>query len=233
MRHRVFRIGARVLMTISVFALVAGSVLGVSRASAILQEVAETGLPGFLSLRADPLSPHWRNLTPGAEVHWLIEASLADADSSTLSLELRSEGPLVDAGAMQVSVTTCDVEFSRIDSVAAPICGGQANAVISDVRLSSIAQADHGEIFPLADLHTDSPRHLLVSLGVAPQAQMNNPAGMSMRVGVGLHASGESDPPGTPLTATGIDGMVFALLGGGIFTALTGTLLLNRARRQS
>lgn len=225
------------LIFVAVFVLSAGTILGVSRASAMLRDIAETGRQGFLSLRADPASPEWRDLKPGDRVYWQVEASLSDADSSALSLELRSDGELVNAGEMIVSVTTCDVEFLAGTPGSAPACGGQSSVVLANARLASIAQADRGDVFVLAELRAGSPRYLLVSLGVTASASSQAMAGTSMRVGVGLHASGDSDAenhePPLPLPNTGTDTAVLSLLGVGLATATAGALLLHRARRQA
>lgn len=232
-------VGAAVL-TVSTLTLVAGAALGVSRASALWHEVTETGTPGYLALRADPAAPDWHDLTPGDTLHWLIEASLADAQSSTLDLELRSEGPLVHTGQLHVAVAACTEPFSAPMHDAAPesfVCTGDASVVLAPIPLLAVAQPDRGERYPLARLYAGIPRYLLVTLHVPATADVHAMAGTAMRVGVGLHASGDAEasalPPPPTLVVTGADLSALGLLGVGLLGTASGAALLRSARRRS
>lgn len=233
------------LFTIAALALASSVALGVGRAAAMLGEVAETGRPGYLSLRSDPAQPHWQQVVPGQRMIWQLEASLSGAASSTLDLELRSEGALVDTGEMTVAVTSCTAEFAAAPGGgpgSAPTCAGTAAPVVTETALSTFADPLDTTLYPLARLYTGSPRYLLVTLGVPDTANAAEMAGTSMRVGVGLHASGDSpavDPSPTPspqpppeLAITGTDVTTLTLLAVGLLSAMGGSLLV-RARKRS
>jgi len=224
-------IGA-ICVTLAAGLLLAGAVLGVSRAAAVWHDVFETGRPGYLTLRADQVAPHWQDLSPGDRVNWQIEASLDDALSSTLDLEMRSDGSLVNTGEMLVSVTACTTGFDT--SNVTPRCTGNAATVLADTPPSEVAHADHGEIFSLARLHAGTPRYLLVTLSIPAAADAVHLSGSSMRVGVGLHASGDAatvDPNRPPkLAATGTDVLILLLLGLGLLGIIAGIMLLRKAR---
>lgn len=239
-RRRVFVTAGIAVFTVSVLALVAGTALGLSRASALWHEVTEAGMPGYLTLRADPAAPDWHDLAPGDTLRWLIEASLADAQSSTLDLELRSEGSLVHTGQIHVAVTACTepssgptIDVALVDLV----CAGDTSVVLAPTPLAAIAEPDRGEIYPLARLYAGLPRYLLVTLTVPATADVHAMAGTAMRVGVGLHASGDAEvspvPPPPTLVVTGADLSALSLLGIGLLGAATGAALLRSARRRS
>lgn len=235
-KTRVRKISALVIMVIALAMLTTGTTMGVDRAWAILHDIAETGKPGFLSLRADHVSPNWQNMQPGDEVHWQIEASLSDAVTSTLSLELRAEGELMHAGEMFVSVLACDREFMIENTSASHECATNVRNLLTYTRLSSIADPDRGEVFRLAELHASTPRYLLVTFRVSPWASPQEISEAQMRVGVGLHASGESatetSKTSEELVITGTDVSVLSLFGGGFIAMLAGVLLLSRGRSQ-
>lgn len=237
-RRPIGGVGTAVL-TASVLALIASAALGVNRASALLHEISETGLPGYLALHADPVAPNWQDLTPGDTVHWLMSASLSDAQTSSLDLELRSEGALVQAGELQVAVTACTEPFSSHGPGTTPgdfICESDASTVVEQTPLSAVAQPERGDLYALARLHAGAPRYLLVTLSVPETADLQAMAGTSMQVGVGLHASGDSDsstmPPPT-LVVTGADLYILGLLGVGLFGVVIGVALIRSARRHS
>lgn len=224
-----------------VFLLVsaAGSMAVVLRASAALEAVVETGRPGYLVLRSSPGAPQWTALRPGDTVHWLIEASLADAVESTLSIQLHADGPLIDADAMTVSVESCTTPFQQSDgSSSGPRCDGAGETVLTDGSLSAAA-GEQAEVYDLADLRRGTPRHVLVSLSVPPSADPQTVAGASARVGVGLHAEGDT-PPDTALAVTGADFagdlVALALLGGGLIglgLSLASWRRLRQAQRET
>lgn len=234
-RGRLRSLTGVICVTLAAGLLLAGSVLGISRAAAVWHEIFETGRPGYLTLRADQVAPHWQDLSPGDRVNWQIEASLDDAISSTLDLELRSDGSLVNTGEMLVSVTACTSDFDTSD--VNPRCTGDATTVLAETPLSAVAHADHGEIFSLARLHAGTPRYLLVTLSIPAAADAANMSGSSMRVGVGLHASGDSatvNPDRPPaLAATGTDLLILLLLAVGLIGLIAGIMLLRKARART
>lgn len=227
------------LVSAAVFAAVtiAGSVSVVHRASAALQEVAETGQPGRLVLRSDPASPQWTDMRPGDSVDWLIEASLADVDESSLSLQLSAEGDLLDVGAMTVGVQSCAVPFQRTGAELG--CAAGVRTVLPTSSLAQVTRENSGaysDVYELAGLHSRSPRHLLVSLSVSPSADPKATADAAARIGIGLHAAGETPPaPDGTLAVTGsdltADVLAVALLGAG-FIGLGMSLALWRSSRR-
>ncbi|MGW8482885.1 hypothetical protein ACWGJP_07080 [Microbacterium sp. NPDC055903] len=197
--------GARALTAacaaVCVLLVLAGSALIATRAWAEWSEVAETGQPGYLSLRSDPGTPQWSNLRPGDSRAWLIEASLADAPRASLDIELHAEGELIDAGRMTVSVTGCSEPFSDAGE---PRCGGVEEIVVSEEPLAAVGAAD-AAVHPLLELRADAPRYLLVVIALAASASQDETAGASARIGVGLHVQGETEDEGGVLPSTGGD----------------------------
>ena len=226
---------ALILAFVCALMIAAGSAAIALRASAALQEIGESGNPGQLVLRSDPGSPRWTNLRPGDSVHWLIEASLADVDESTLSVQLLADGTLVDVGAMTVSVESCTAPFQEIGASIAPRCVGTADSVLANTPLAVVAIDGADEVYELADLHRGTPRHLLVSLSVASSAEPVVMADATARIGVGLHAAGASPQrQNDALAITGANPLVdivpLVLLGGGLIGLGLSVALWQRAR---
>ncbi len=227
------------LASLSVALLLAGSMLVAERAFAVLQQVSETGRPGYLVLSSDPSSPRWTELGPGQTVYWVVEARLHDEERARLALELRSDGPLVRAAAMTVAVNGCAAPYRASASLAVadaprPVCPRAEQTVLPAARLESVAASPSGEMIELGPLARVAPRQLLVTLALAPTAPVAELEGAEARIGVGLHASGEggSAPhsPEPPLVATGEDALALALLAAGLLgVGATATL---RAKTQ-
>lgn len=224
--------GGSVLVLAIGMLLIAG-MLGAARAQALLQQVQETGQPGYLSLQADQVEPHWQNLKPADRVFWQLEANLADAPEADLALELRSEGELVSAANMLVAVTTCTELFQQLDEHSTPQCPGDVTQVLAETSLGNVAQPASGTIFELAQLTAAHPRNVLVTLGPAAHAQPAAMAGTSMKVGVGFHAKGVTSQPGNDipkppgLVATGVDVALILLAIVGIILLAVGIGLLR------
>ncbi len=216
--------------------LLAGSGLTATRVAAVLHEVAETGAPGMLALRAGPAAPHWTGVVPGDSLHWPIEASLSDAPTGSLSVELQAQGGLVAAG-LTAAVEACTTPFVDATSDAAPSCETSATAVLAETPLAELASASSGR-FALADLERGHPRHLLVSLHLPRSADPAAVAGATATVGVGLHAAGDSPAPAAPQTAlperlpvTGMDVSAIGFLGAGCLGL--GACLVARRRMRA
>lgn len=240
------RLAHSVLAAVSVAALAIGGILSVTRASAMYEEIAETGSPGMLQLRADSTRPLWSTLAPGESMQWLVEASLDDADRGTLALELRSGGSLVDPGGLTASVVSCDRDFAPggAGSEDPPRCDGQARTELPPTPLAQISTMESGDTYSLADLDREQPRHLLVTLALPAQADAVGGDDRAV-VGLGLHAAGDRetpDPPDPrspdatpetpqqrgPLAMTGGDLSALALLAAGLLGL--GALALMRRR---
>lgn len=216
-------------------ALCAGGAFAVTAASALLQDVAETGMPGHLMLRSEPGNPLWQDLGPGETVHWVVQARLEDAPASSLAMQLRSSGGLVDAGGMTIEVTECDAALTAAAQPQdPPLCGGQATVVVAQQALAQVASAVQSDTYVLAPLLQQHPRHLLVTLGIPATANPADVAVGSARVGVGLFVTGDDPavPPAAPpdrLAVTGGQVAALALLGCGMAGVGAG-IVLRRSR---
>lgn len=244
------------LLLIGGFSAVA--LLGISltavRASAAFQEIAETGRPGYLKLGAHSATPLHAALAPGESMRWLIEASLVDAERSTLAIELDASGELLDVSAMTAQVAACtgsfeletpagaaqgsapdpdpafDPEPSRVP------CSGERTTVLPPTPLSQLAQ--RGDRFELAELRRGEPRQLLVQLSIPEGVDAAVLADRVARIGLGVHAGGEtaerpvrSVEPATPrIPVTGADSLALGVLAAGL--AGLGAALALRGRRR-
>lgn len=184
---------------LSIVALLVGVALSVTRASALYEEITETGAPGMLQLRADATQPLWSTIAPGESMQWLIEASLTDADRGTLSLELRSGGALVAPAGLTAAITSCDRTFTAIDA-GQPQCTGTSRTELQPTPLSRISSMDSGTVYALADLERGHHRYLLVTLSLPRSAEVAE--GAQAVVGLGLHAAGEAESPQPPTPGT-------------------------------
>ncbi len=237
-RARRWSLTATLVVVLSTGALAAGSALVVGRASAALQQVAETGRPGYLVLRSDPGVPQWQDLSVGDTVHWLVEASLENAERSSLRLELRADGTLIDAGGMTAEVVACSVPFLADGDLSVPQplppeCPGEESSVLPRSPLGEIARSASGDLVPLADLRRDAPRHLRVTLSLSPAASGEEIARRTARIGVGLHAAGD-DPGELGVTGEGIgsDLVAVLVLGTGLIGLGAGLALRRRAQQE-
>ena len=216
---------------LSIGALLVGAALSVTRASALYEEITETGAPGMLQLRANSTKPLWSTIAPGESMQWLIEASLTDADRGRLALELRSGGALVAPAGLTAAVVSCDRPFATGQGES-PRCEGSTRTELQSTPLQQISTMDDGRVYSLADLEQGHPRYLLVTLALPRSAEVA--AGAQAVVGLGLHAAGDSEsqqppspgtPPGGPdpdpqlrgpLAMTGDDLLALVLLAAGL-----------------
>lgn len=198
--------------------LLTGILFTAERANAYLEDVTENGEQGLLSLRADPHPFHWQNPQPGEEKYWLIEASLADAEEGSLSLEMRADGDLVTASGITAAITECSVPFTGSDGLdAQPECSGDITEVLPSTPISTMAGPQEGKTFPMMRILEGEPRNLLVTLGVPEDAQV--PDG-SATFAVRFHASGDSAVPleeePNDLAQTGSNALALTLLAVGV-----------------
>lgn len=233
------------LLLIGVFSMVAllGLSLTAVRASAAFHEIAETGRPGYLKLGAHSATPLQAALGPGESMHWLIEASLFDAERSTLAVELDASGELLDASAMTAQVAACTGSFefgasagsgAEFEDAEADIrCLGERTAVLPPTSLLQLVR--NGDRFELAELRRGAPRQLLVQLSIPASADTDALADRTARIGLGVHADGEDvarpAQPVTPreprLPVTGADALALGVLAVGLI-GLGGSLALRR-----
>lgn len=222
---------AMVITVVSVVVAAIGVALVSVRASAVFEEIIETGRPGYLVLRADSETPLWTTLAPGETARWLVEAELGDADRGAMSLELRSSGALVEPGGLTAEVVGCS---GRADlTTSPPSCAGERETVVPETPLHSLP-AD-GTPYELAALERDAPRQLLVTLRLPEDAEVE--ADQLAHVGLGVHVAGDdaaptpSRPPGKPpLAVTGADAVPLLLVALGLAGIAAGSAGLRRAR---
>lgn len=230
-RPRRLRDVARVAAQVAAgLAIVGGLGLAATRASAAFVDMPETGRPGYLQLAVDPNSAVFDGLSAGESAYWLIEARLADTESSALALQLRGWGGLVDhADGLTARVESCAVPFVGVGPDTS--CGPGEVVIVDTVRLGSIATAAWSDTWVLADLARTAPRFLRVTLGV-PTGAADDASLQGLRGGfaVGLFASGDSptgsalpEPSGTSglpgiavLPNTGADVLAALLVAGGV-----------------
>lgn len=210
-------------LTLSLTVFIAVTVLGLSlaasRASAVFAEITETGAPGYLVLSHDTATPLWSTLEPGQSSHWLIRASLNDAATGHLAIELRGTGELVRQGGLVGGVEACDGVFQ----LSTLTCNGDSTTAVAPVALRDLPQTNG--IVQLADLHEAAPRDLLVTLRLPASTEIADGTTQTARIGLGVHASGDSIPSVTPITpteqppglvVTGADALPLALIAAGL-----------------
>ncbi|WP_188805781.1 hypothetical protein [Citricoccus zhacaiensis] len=259
-----------------ILAITAG---GLPPASGALEDVPETGQDGYLVLRADPYPAYFTGLTPGDRVTWTIETRLEGEPAGNLSLRLMGSGDLVDhTDGIRISVRSCTEPFATTKPEAT--CPGEETRLVETTRLADVGDpvgqgpdggaqesgTDAGDpgaasgTWTLADLEADSPRYVMVTMGLPAEASWDDSLqGRTGDVGVGLYASGASagpdagpdtDPepaPGTdpdadsgadgipgaqtPMLRTGTVGLLFLAVAAGL--VLVGVALAAGARRRS
>lgn len=202
----------------------AGVVLTASRASAVFQDLVETGKPGFLTLALDSATPLQADLAPGDSMRWLVEASLNDATAGTLSFELQANGELVENSGMLAEVSACTGSF---DIAAVPVsCEGSFTTALPETPLTAVSQ--QGNQYQLAELQQDAPRQLLVTLTIPASTPASTIAGQSARIGLGVHSAGDDEaqtgtvvpvnppPVWAGLAVTGADALALGVLAAGL-----------------
>ncbi|PJJ55630.1 hypothetical protein [Compostimonas suwonensis] len=185
--------GRAALALLCVVVLGAGLSLFSARAYAILVDVPETGVPGHLALQSDPLPAQFLALSPGEPAFWQIGAQLSDAERSSLSLEIRKDGAVVEhPRGLVVTVQRCDEPW-----VGAECASGAAEV------LTATPSDDYASSSPIVDLDgldAQSGRYLLVELAVEDSAAARadeSLMGLTGDLGFGLTAAADS-PPGPP-----------------------------------
>lgn len=203
--HRAWSPSRLVLASIATLVLVVGASLFSVRAFAALTNVPETGTPGYLSLRSDPYPAQFLELSPGSPARWQIAADLRDAETATLTLEMRKDGELVDhPRGLEVTVERCDTEWAGFP--AAPTCSANPVLVTRATPLDDYATSS--PIFDLDGVTAASGTYLLVTLAVedSPEAAADESLmNLTGDIGFALTATGDapqatSTPTPTPST---------------------------------
>ncbi|WP_354500223.1 hypothetical protein [Mycetocola sp. 2940] len=212
-------------------AIGSGVVLTAASAHAAMTDVPDSGMPGHLQLAAGPYPFSIDDVSPGDTEDLFIEASLADVESSTLALQLRGWGPVVEhPSGVTISVSSCREPYAA---------GRCERGEASILATTALAPIEAGRSWVLENLQADAPRYLRVRLGL-PETAGSDPSleGLDGNFAVGLYASGASDAPkGEPpvsvsLPRTGVNVLAIGLVAGGAVLAGL-TLQPARPRRQN
>lgn len=192
-------------LSLGAFALIAavGLTLSSARAYAVFETIIDNGTPGHLWLGAHRATPLHAVMAPGDTMIWVVEASLSDADSGKLSVEMTGHGSLVEVGALTAEVAACTGAFdvSRMGrSVGAHVkdvpCEGQRSTVVEKTPLADLAQRE--QRFELLELRQGAPRQLLVEIALPQASSTVNLLEAAAHIGLGVHASGEDAATPTP-----------------------------------
>lgn len=186
--------GVLALFLAATVVLSCGIALTAQRAWATFEHIADTGKPGLLTLSVDSSTPMWATLAPGESTQWLVRVELKGADEGSLSLELDAQGSLVSIGELTAAVASCSESFARDRD--AFRCSGASETVLATTPLRKLAPLRRQ--YALADLRSDAPRELLVTLQVPASASRVDVSGATARVGLGLHAAGITVPTTPP-----------------------------------
>jgi LPXTG-motif cell wall-anchored protein len=244
---RVWTFGRTGALVLAILTLIAGFALISNRAVAAFVNVAENGLPGHLSLRADPypntiVNPAFLTMSPGSVEYFEIGTHLIDA-SSPLTMQWVRDGSLVAADVadgLVVGAELCAQAWTNFP--AAPTCGAPggsdpiflpapANSVPLFGSLHGNDEAAPGDapVYNLGTLTNAADKYVLVTFSIPeqedPLAQSDvELMGLSASFGFGFTAMG--DDPNLP--NTGLD--ITALLVVGVGVLGLGLVLLSARR---
>jgi hypothetical protein len=193
-------------------ALVVGASLFGTRAALAFVPVPEIGLPGYLTLAAQPAQLQFSNLSPGTAGYGQVRVELADAESAMLSVHAFGSGPLFDhATGVSLITRLCDAEWADVptgivgsaSSAPAPSCatGELAVSTLADPQLITDETPD----IAVGTLTAGEPRYLLVEARLPNVADVADEAGLMGLSGdfaVRVSAAGDdpalTPPPSTP-----------------------------------
>lgn len=222
------------LLSASVRAAVAVSVVVVSIAAGPLPALAADGVPS-------PSGPMWLTTDPPGTVHvlspgetstWSIDVTANVDELDSLLGRLSISGPLVDTGAATASVVTCTVPWTGA------VCAGDERTVIEPTALGQIpkgrANLQNGRR-PLPGVtHVQVRVTLARSAGIATAARTATAVLQVDASGQSNEQAGSSSPPGTApagtgLADTGLDVTGFAALA--LIAVLAGILIARAGAR--
>lgn len=240
---RVWTFGRTAALVLAVITLIAGFALTSNRAMAAFESVAENGLPGHLSLMADP-NPNtdrasFLSMSPGSVENWQISAHLVDP-SSPLTMQFKRDGALVThPDGLQVRAQLCSQAWTNYPL--APTCGGTLSNIFGPAAASSVPTFGaltannvdlpaNAPVYNLGTLTNASNKFVLVTFSIPPQedpeAQSDTSLmGLEATFGFGFTAMGD-DPANLP--NTGLDLTALIVIGAGLLGL---GLVLASARR--
>jgi LPXTG-motif cell wall-anchored protein len=217
---------------LAILTLIAGFALTSNRARAAFESVAENGLPGHLSLMADP-NPNtdrasFLSMSPGSVENWQISAHLVDA-SSPLTMQFKRDGALVThPDGLQVQAQLCSQAWTNYPL--APTCGGTLSNIFGALTANNADLPGNAPVYNLGTLTNASNKFVLVTFSIPPQedpeAQSDTSLmGLEATFGFGFTAMGD-DPANLP--NTGLDLTALIVIGAGLLGL---GLVLASARR--
>ncbi|WP_217491924.1 hypothetical protein, partial [Clavibacter tessellarius] len=188
------------LAAAAVLALVGGLSLIGARATAAILDTPDTGMPGRLSVSSE-WTAAFLDVAPGEHGHWIIDAGIADAESATLAVEIRSGGELADLDrGVLLQVDRCDDEWVPPATAAprtAPTCVSGTAAVLAPTPLREFRGST--DRMDLPDITAAAGEHLMLTASVDPADSGDERImGRSGTVAVGLHAE-SADPAAVPV----------------------------------
>ncbi|MFT7765717.1 hypothetical protein ACMT9Z_07920 [Clavibacter tessellarius] len=188
------------LAAAAVLALVGGLSLIGARATAAVIGAGDTGMPGRLSLSSE-WSAAFLDVAPGEPGHWIIQADIADAETATLAVEIRSGGELADLDrGVLLQVDRCDDEWVRSATApprTAPTCASGPASVLAPTPLRAFRGST--DRMDLPDITAAAGEHLMLTASVDPADSGDERImGRSGTVAVGLHAQ-SGDPGAAPV----------------------------------
>lgn len=236
---------------LSAVSLCCGLALFSGQAWAVFVDIPETGAPGILSLRADPVPMEFA-ISPGVPAQVQIAADLV-GPTSPLTLQFTRDGDLVThPQGLIVQLQSCAQPWSSFP--AAPTCASGAVPVLgpiaaSDPSLGVLVPAETpasptAPIYLAGTVSSTQSSYLLATLSIPDTPETRNDEtlmGLETTIGFGFSVSGDgtvpTNPPVVPpraapsgLSNTGLDIFAILLIGGG---ALGMGLALRSARRQT
>lgn len=227
------RVASTVLVLMFAAVACAGMTLTAARAAAVFSDLTETGRPGYLRLALDSATPLQTDIAAGGSARWLVEASLNDADTATLSVELRVNGDLARDSGMTATVEACSTTF---DVAAQPAsCQGTLEVALPQTPVAALPAPQH--VYELVSLRHDAPRQLLVTVSIPAATPDTLIEGRTAQIGLGVHSTGDDTqvvvvPPVTPtrLATTGADLLALSVLAAGLIGLGAASWLRSRSR---
>jgi hypothetical protein len=222
-------------------AIAAGLLVLAAPLSARADPVPDTGVPGVLTLEADPY-PLSFDFTSGERAYWQLTARLDRSTPGELTVAVAHDGALTTApGGLRLVLRSCgqvwQVPTDGRDEAVCP--GGDIRTVIGDTALADLAPDDRWDAGPLP---AGGAAYLLAAITLPEQAPAELLVGAegSLRLtfaaaedtqGVGGDGSGVGgDGGGAPGPGLAVTGVALGAPLAAAFALVLGGVLLRRSR---
>lgn len=211
-------------LVLGVALIAVGAFFSYTQAQAVLREIQDAETPGLLSLVIPSRELLWASIDPGDTHYWVVEASLADAPSSTLALELATTGDTTALSQYSAQIEACPTPYQGdTHPQKPPICAEHSRLILSTTPLTEVLNSRH-HMLQLPDLTPTTPQHFLVTVHNGASPTSAAPASTPFTIGLGYHAAGGSAQhttvaPLTQLATTATEVFPVALLGCGLICA--------------